>query len=273
MISSFLGTAPLPQYWTLGYHQSRYSYESSTEVETVVKKFDENNFPLDAVWLDVDSTNNYRYFTWDSSNFKDPLALQKSLNSTGRKLFAIIDPYYAVDKTYSVYNEAENNGYFIKDTNGGSYQAQASPGLSSWLDFTNPQARKYYASLFSYDKFEGSTNILHIWNDENEPSVSSGDEKNLPKDLVFYGGWKQRDIHNEYGFYQAMGTYEGIYNRSEGKERPFVLSRSHFAGSQRYSAVWTGDNIATWEQLRISFPMCLSEALAGKYHLMINSTV
>lgn len=131
------------------------------------------------------------------------------------------------------------------------------------MDFLNPQARQYYASLFSYEKFEGSTNILHIWNDENEPAINGGDENTLPKDVVHYGGRKHRDVHNQYGFYQALGTYEGLYNRSEGKERPFVLSRSHFAGSQRYSAIWTGDNTATWEQLRIVFPMCLSEALAG----------
>lgn len=262
----FLGTAPLPQYWALGYHQSRYSYESSEEVETIVSNFDKHNFPLDAIWLDMDSTNNYKYFTWDTNNFKDPLALQQTLNSTGRKLITIVDPHYAVDRTYGIYNEAEENGYFVKNPDGTSYQAQAQPGLSSWLDFTNPQARQYYASLFSYDKFEGSSSILHIWSDQNEPAVNGGEENSFPKDLVHYGGWKHRDVHNQYGFYQAMGTYEGLYNRSEGKERPFVLSRSHFAGSQRYSAIWTGDNTATWEQLRIVFPMCLSEAIAGKLY-------
>ena len=51
--------------------------------------------------------------------------------------------------------------------------------------------------------------------------------------------------------------------RSGGKERPFVLSRAFFAGSQRYGAIWTGDNTATWEQLKMSLPMILSINVAG----------
>lgn len=258
------GTAPLPQYWTLGYHQSRHSYETTNEIETIINKFDENNFPLDSIWLDSSSTNNNRYFTWNPTTFPNPLNLQQTLNDTGRKLITIINPHYTVDKSYSVYNEAETNGYFVKNPDGSSFEAEATSGLSSWLDFTNPQARDYYAGLFAYEKFEGSTNILFVWSDDNEPMVvDGGEEKSFSKDLLHYNGWKHRDVHNAYGFYQALSTYKGLLQRSQSKERPFVLTRSHFAGTQRYSAVWTGGNTATWEQLRIVFPMCLSEALAG----------
>lgn len=136
-------------------------------------------------------------------------------------------------------------------------------GTSSYLDFTNPDAKKYYASLFGYDSFPGTTQNTYIWNDMNEPSVFSIDEQTMPNDLVHHGGWLHRDLHNLYGFTQTIGTYEGLLARADNRLRPFILTRSHFAGSQRYTAMWTGDNVADWNYLKISVPMCLTEALAG----------
>lgn len=83
------------------------------------------------------------------------------------------------------------------------------------------------------------------------------------KDAVHYGGWEHRDIHNIYGLYVHMATADGLIQRSGGIERPFVLSRAFFSGSQRFGAVWTGDNTAEWDHLKISIPMCLSLALVG----------
>lgn len=99
----------------------------------------------------------------------------------------------------------------------------------------------------------------------NEPAVFNAYEGSMPKDNVHYGGWLHRDVHNQYGFYQTMGTYQGLVARMNGTQRPFILTRAHFAGSQRYTAMWTGDNVAEFRQLDISIPMCLSEALGGTY--------
>jgi len=63
--------------------------------------------------------------------------------------------------------------------------------------------------------------------------------------------------------FQTMSTFEGLLQRSEGKLRPFILTRSHYAGSQRYAAVWTGDNAAEWGHLQFTIPMCLSLSVAG----------
>ena len=65
-------------------------------------------------------------------------------------------------------------------------------------------------------------------------SVFNGPEITMHKDAVHYGGWENRDIHNLYGFYNQMSTYNGLKRRSSDKERPFVLSRAFFAGTQRY---------------------------------------
>lgn len=260
----YVGVAPLPQYSTLAYHQSRYSYTSIEDVKSVVNGFDNGDFPLDVIWLDIDYTDSKRYFTWHPDNFADPIGLQEFLNNTGRRLVGIIDPHYHVYDDYSIWREAEEKGYFVKDADGKSYQANCWPGTSSWIDYFDPEARAYYASLFAFDKFEGSTDIMQIWNDMNEPAVFGGYEASMPKDNIHYQGWLHRDVHNQYGFYQSMATYQGLIDRMDGNQRPFVMTRAHFAGSQRYTAMWTGDNKSEWPHLVVSVPMCLNEALGGK---------
>ena len=85
----------------------------------------------------------------------------------------------------------------------------------------------------------------------------------MPRDALHVGGVEHRELHNAYGYYFHMGTSAGLVKRGEGKDRPFVLSRAFFAGSQRYGAIWTGDNTAEWEQLRVSVPMVLAMGLTG----------
>lgn len=259
------GTAPLPQYFTLGYHQSRYSYKSQDEVISIVDSFDEYNLPVDVVWLDIDYTDEKKYFTWDPKRFKDPEKLLNDLKRTDRKLVAIIDPHFKNDAAYDVHQTAKQKGYYVKNTDNTDYSDRCWPdGLSSWLDFLNPQALDFYSDLYKRKGFDQSN--IHIWNDMNEPAVFNDRdpslEKTMPLNLIHYNNRKHQEVHNIYGFYQTVGTQKGLLNNNPNL-RPFILTRSHFAGIQRYAAIWTGDNYANWDHLRISLPMCLTEALAG----------
>lgn len=157
-------------------------------------------------------------------------------------------------------------GYFVRNPTGTSFKASCWPGLSSWIDFFNPEALNYYSTLIA--KFAKNKN-LHIWNDMNEPSIFGVHEKAMDRNCVHYEGWKHRDVHNQYGYYQTVGTYQGLIDRSNDEIRPFILTRSFFAGSQRYAAHWTGDNVASWEHLQISIPMILTEALCGMFFLIL----
>lgn len=85
----------------------------------------------------------------------------------------------------------------------------------------------------------------------------------MPRDGLHHGGVEHREVHNAYGYYFHMATSDGLVKRGDGNDRPFVLSRAFFAGSQRFGAVWTGDNTAEWEHLRVSIPMILSLGLTG----------
>ncbi|XP_032679832.1 neutral alpha-glucosidase AB isoform X2 [Odontomachus brunneus] len=261
--TTLTGTAPLPQMFTLGYHQSRWNYNDQDDVATIAESFDTHDIPMEVIWLDIEYTDSKKYFTWDSRKFPNPLDMIRNLTAKGRKLVVIIDPHIKRDNNYFLHNDATNLGYYIKNRDGKDYEGWCWPGSSSYLDFFDPKVFEYYVNLYSLDKFHGTTNDVYIWNDMNEPSVFNGPEITALKDLVHYGGWEHRDVHNINGHVYIRATYEALFRRSGGSLRPFVLTRSFFAGSQRYAAMWTGDNTADWNHLRASYPMCLSMAISG----------
>ncbi|XP_043482862.1 neutral alpha-glucosidase AB [Leptopilina heterotoma] len=257
------GTAPLPQIFSLGYHQSRWNYNDQQDVQQIADNFDKYDLPMDVMWLDIEYTDNKKYFTWDQRKFPNPTEMIQNLTSKLRKLVVIIDPHIKRDEGYHVHNDATSMDLYVKDKDGKVYEGWCWPGSSSYLDFFDPKVRDYYMNQYSFDKFPGTTSDVYIWNDMNEPSVFNGPEITMPKDMRHFGGWEHRDVHNIYGIMQTVATYEALLRRSNRSLRPFILTRSHFAGTQRYAAVWTGDNMAEWGHLKASFPMCLSLAISG----------
>ncbi|XP_071962090.1 neutral alpha-glucosidase AB-like [Antedon mediterranea] len=260
--ASLTGTTPIPPLFAISYHQCRWNYNDEDDVKSVDANFDEYDIPVDVIWLDIEHTDGKRYMTWDKLKFPNPVEMQDQIASKGRKMVTIVDPHFKRDDNYFVYKNGKELGHFIKNHDGGDYDGWCWPGSSSWIDYTNPAAREWYASLF-VDQYEGSTKNLFTWNDMNEPSVFNGPEVTIHKDALHHNGWENRDVHNIYGMYMQMATAEGHVKRSGGTERPFVLSRAFFAGSQRYGAIWTGDNIADWDHLKASIPMLLSIGVAG----------
>ncbi|XP_010623078.1 neutral alpha-glucosidase C isoform X1 [Fukomys damarensis] len=261
--SCLTGTQAMPPLFSLGYHQCRWNYEDEQDVRAVDTGFDDHDIPYDVMWLDIEHTEGKRYFTWDKKRFPNPKRMQELLRSKKRKLVVISDPHIMVDPDYPVYTKAKEQGFFVRTREGGDFEGVCWPGLSSYLDFTNPKVREWYSGLFAFPAYQGSTDILFIWNDMNEPSVFRGPEQTMQKNAIHHGNWEHRELHNIYGFYQQMATAEGLIQRSKGKERPFVLSRSFFAGSQKFGAVWTGDNTAEWSYLKISIPMLLTLSITG----------
>jgi alpha 1,3-glucosidase len=182
-------------------------------------------------------------------------------------MVTIIDPHLKRDDGFSVYREAKDLNLLVKDRNKNDFDGWCWPGSSAWTDYINPAAREWWSSQFGLDKYAGSSLDLFTWNDMNEPSVFNGPEITMHKDAIHYGGWEHRDVHNVYGMLQHSSTYEGHLFRTDKsigvKLRPFVLSRAFFVGTQRYGAIWTGDNMANWEHLESSVPMLLSVSTGG----------
>uniref|UniRef100_A0A671RCZ9 Neutral alpha-glucosidase AB-like n=1 Tax=Sinocyclocheilus anshuiensis TaxID=1608454 RepID=A0A671RCZ9_9TELE len=260
--ASLTGTQSFPPLSALAYHQCRWNYNDQEDVKTVDQGFDEHDIPYDFIWLDIEHADGKRYFTWDPSNFPQPKEMLQGLMDKRRKLVAIVDPHIRVDSGYKIHNEIRSKNFYVKNKDGGDYEGWCWPGNSGYPDFTNPEMRAWWASQFAYDQYEGSMENQYIWNDMNEPSVFNGPEVTMHKDAL-HGVWEHRDVHNLYGLYVQKATADGLILRSGGVQRPFVLTRAFFAGSQRYGAVWTGDNAAEWGHLKISIPMCLSLGLVG----------
>ncbi|XP_075723711.1 glucosidase 2 subunit alpha isoform X13 [Rhipicephalus microplus] len=260
---SLTGSTPLPPMFSVAYHQSRWNYNDQDDVRSVDAGFDEHNIPYDALWLDIEHTDGKKYFTWDPFKFSQPEQMIRNLTAKGRRMITIIDPHIKRESGYHIHSEATDRGYYVKNKDGGDFEGWCWPGSSSYLDFLNPEVRQWWATKFELDQYKGSTEHLFTWNDMNEPSVFNGPEVTMHKDCIHTGGWEHRDIHNMYGMFLPMSTYMGHLLRSGHKLRPFILSRSFFVGSQRYGAVWTGDNDADWKHLRITVPMLLSLSVAG----------
>lgn len=258
-----VGYTMLPQQFALGYHQCRWNYVSEDDVKDVDRQFDESRIPYDVIWLDIEYTDNRKYFTWDPATFGHPEDMLDHLDAKKRKLVAIIDPHIKNEAGFWVYDELVKNDFAMKDASGKTYDGWCWPGNSIWPDFFNPSALSWWKSAFKFDRFKGSKENLHLWNDMNEPSVFNGPEVTAPKDNLHYHGWEHRDIHNINGLTFHNATALAIMERTEEAQRPFVLSRAFFAGSQRSAAIWTGDNQANWEHLKASIPMLLSIGISG----------
>ncbi|KAH0545273.1 hypothetical protein FGG08_000572 [Glutinoglossum americanum] len=258
------GYTQLPQHFAIAYHQCRWNYVSVEDVKDVDRKFDKHKIPYDIIWLDIEYTDGKKYFTWDPLTFGDPLSMQKQLTKNERKLVAIIDPHIKNEGGYRVVDELKSKDLAVKNKEGNIFEGWCWPGSSYWVDCFNPAAREWWKSLFRYDNWKGATSNMFIWNDMNEPSVFNGPETTMPKDNLHHGNWEHRDVHNIYGLTYHNATHHALIERKKGEvQRPFVLTRAFFAGSQRVGAMWTGDNEAKWEHLAQAFPMILANGIAG----------
>ncbi|ORX61571.1 hypothetical protein DM01DRAFT_1332171 [Hesseltinella vesiculosa] len=261
--TSLTGTPALPQQFAIGYHQCRWNYINQKDVLEVDQKFDEFEMPYDVIWLDIEYTVEKKYFTWDNTKFPDPIAMEKQLDDKGRQLVAIVDPHIKRADDFPVFEVANKDHYFVQKPTGGDYEGWCWPGQSSWPDFFDPKVCQWWQSLFAFDKFVGTRENVHIWHDMNEPSIFNGPEITMQKEMIHHGNWEHRNLHNLYGLLSFAATSEGVRTRTKVPKRPFVLSRSFYAGAQRYGAVWTGDNMADWDSLAMSMPMILSSGLGG----------
>ena len=262
--TSLTGYTQLPQQFAIAYHQCRWNYVSDEDVRDVDRKFDRSNIPYDVIWLDLEYTDEKKYFTWDPHTFPDSLGMQKQLDSHGRKLVVIIDPHIKNTGNYPVVDALKSKDLAVHNKDNNLYEGWCWPGSSHWIDCFNPAARKWWDSLFTYSSFTGTAPNLFLWNDMNEPSVFNGPETTMPKDNIHHGNWEHRDLHNINGLTFVNATFSALLARDpKSPRRPFVLTRSFFVGSQRMGAMWTGDNQASWPHLAASIPMVLSQNIAG----------
>lgn len=252
------GTTPMPQLWTLGYHQSRWGYDSADCIRKIGKKFRELQIPCDTLHFDIDYMDGYRVFTWNEADYGKEGDFIAEIGKEGFKAVCIIDPGVKLDENYYMYQEGIANDYFAKTPEGETYVNAVWPGDSVYPDFGKKEVRNWWSKKHQYLVDMG---VRGTWNDMNEPASFHGE---LPLDVVFTDEERVSNhaaMHNVYGHNMSKATYEGL--KEADKRRPFVITRACYAGSQKYTTVWTGDNQSLWSHLQMAIPQLCNLGLSG----------
>ena len=258
------GKPMMPPSFSLGYHQSRWGYMSTNEVNLVIRQLIDNEIPFDSMWLDLDHLVQKVPFTHNPITFGDIDDLMADLEEQNRYLVRVCDPHFPNRQEDPRFKDGRRMKLLVTDPKHMTYIGDGWPGRCAFPDFMNPSCFDWWARLYHFGVADVSRENVFPWNDMNEPSIFKEFEQTFPKDNLHYNGIENREVHNIYGAMNSAATYKGLLERNPNKDkRPFALSRSFFAGSQKYCFVWTGDNTATWDQLAISMPMVLSQGISG----------
>lgn len=253
------GRMDLPPLWSLGYQQNRYSYYPDTEVYRIAQTLREKKIPADGITLDIHYMDAYKLFTWDKSRFANPAEMNKKLEEMGFKTTVIVDPGIKVEEGYGAYERGKKDDIFLKYIDGGNYTGQVWPGWTHFPDFTSNEGREWWKKEI---KFFAETGVDGFWNDMNE--IATWGQK-MPNNILFeYDGHltSHKEGRNVYGMQMARASYEGA-RQHQPNQRPFLLSRAGYAGSQRYTAIWTGDNRSEDSHMMLGIRLLNSMGVSG----------
>ena len=263
VISSYTkltGRMKLPPEWTLGYQQSKWSYYPESEVRTLANTFRNKEIPCDVIYLDIQYMNGFRVFTWNKDRFPEPEKMLKDLSDEGFKVVCIVDPGVKADTTnYPPAKEGLEKDLFAKYPDGVVYEGEVWPSWAYFPDFTKKETREWWGEKNADLIKQG---ISGIWNDMNEPAAWGQAIPDIVQfnDQGFHADMKK--IHNVYALEEARATFDGL-KKEYPESRPFILTRAGFSGIQRYAAVWTGDNMATEEHLKLACVMPQGMGISG----------
>ena len=264
-LADLTGHMELPPLWSLGYHQCRHTYYPDGRVMEVADLLRKHQIPSDVIWMDIDYMDGYRIFTFNPDGFSNPLRLNDYLHQQDFKTVYMIDPGVKVEEGYFVDDQGTAGDYWVKDKNGQVFEGNVWPGACHFPDFTRPEVRSWWATLY---KDFMATGVDGVWNDMNEPAIFGQPEGTMPRDNRHLGGegvtaGPHLRFHNVYGMNMVRASRQGLLLANPQK-RPFILSRSNFLGGQRYAATWTGDNLSHPDHLKLSVPMSLTLGLSGQ---------
>ena len=256
------GRIPLLPRWVLGYHQSRYGYESRAELEQVARAFRRKRIPCDTLYLDLHHLDGRRVFTFGRT-FPRPAEMIAGLARRGFKVVSVVDPGVKDESRSGLLRRGRKIDAFVKAADGKTDCVErAWPGPCHFPDFLRARVREWWGQE------QGRLSRLGVagfWLDMNEPATFTGPGRTLPDDArheTDIGPRRHAEVHNVYGLQMARAAHEGA-RRAQSGQRPFILTRAGYAGIQRYAAVWTGDTSSTWEHLADAVQMLLNLGLSG----------
>ncbi|KAL8151623.1 hypothetical protein V2J09_021431 [Rumex salicifolius] len=270
-------------YFFAGLHQCRHGYKDVKDVEDVVDHYAKAGIPLEGMWTDIDHMNYFKDFTFDP--IKYPLSRMQrfvdKLHKNGQKYVVIINPGISINSSYGTYTRGLKAHAFVK-YQGQPYKGEQWAGPVHFPDFHNPATINWWTDEIK--RFHDMVPVDGLWTDMNEPidylthttyspldnppyKINNGGIKRpignrtIPMSAYHFNGVTEYNVHNLYGHTESRAT--NIALRRVRRQRPFVLARSNFPGSGMFAAHWTGDNLATWNDMAYTIPTILSFGIFG----------
>jgi len=250
--TDLVGKPSLPPAWSFGLWLST-SFTTDYDEETVnsfVDGMKERYLPLDVFHFDCFWMKEYHWsnFKWDDQLFPDPKAMLARLKEKGLKICVWINPYIA-QRSY-LFEEGRKNGYLLKKKNGDVWQWdkwQAGMGI---VDFTNPEACKWYQS-----KLE---ELLDLGVD----SFKTDFGERIPTDVEYFDGSDPDKMHNYYTYLYNKTVFDLLTDKF-GREEAVVFARSATVGGQKFPVHWGGDCYSDYNGMAETLRGGLSLALSG----------
>ncbi|MFC9466246.1 glycoside hydrolase family 31 protein [Streptomyces coelicoflavus] len=261
--ASLTGAPALPPAWALGHHHAGSGFGDEQDVRRVVAGHQERDLPLDAVHLGVGHADAGRVFTVDEERFPKLPVLAEELRREGVRLVSAVEPAVVAAPGDAVYDAGTRGDVFVRDAAGAVVRGVGRAGDVVFPDVTHARVREWWGGLYEERLGQG---FAGVWHDLDEPtSFAAFGESTLPRSarhaLEGRGG-DHREAHNVYALCVARAGYEGLRALSPD-ERPFVLSRSGWAGLQRYGGTWSGEGAADWAGLRAALARVMGLGLCG----------
>ncbi|MER5634443.1 glycoside hydrolase family 31 protein [Streptomyces nitrosporeus] len=264
--AALTGAPAVPPSWALGLQHAWRGSGGEREVRRVAAGYREHGLPLSALHLDTGHLDGHRVFTVDRSRFPGLPGLAKELREDGTRLVSAVGPAVRAAPGEAVFEAGRGvgaSGAFVRDPRGREVRGEARPGECVYPDFTDPLVREWWGGLYAERLEQGFSGV---WHDMDEPvAFSAFGDPTLPRSArhVLEGrGGDHREAHNVYGLAMARAGSEGL-RRLRPKERPFLFSRSGWAGMQRYGGAWSGEVATGWPGLRASLALVLGTGLCG----------
>ena len=249
------GKQPLPPRWALGNFSSRFGYHSQEEVEKTIRKFEENQIPVDGIILDLywfgkSIKGTMGNLEWDKDNFPNPDKMIADLNAKGVKTIVITEPFILT--TSSKWQETVAKNVLATTKEGKPATWDFYFGNTGIVDVFKPQGKDWFWNVYKRLINQG---VSGLWGDLGEPEV-------FPSKAITAGG-KADEIHNVYGHNWAKLIAEG-YQKEFSETRPFILMRSGYSGSQRFGMIpWSGDVSRSWGGLQSQMEIALQMGMQG----------